>query len=195
MTLPCPTLTEDAARAPAAATAGVAALPALPVASDTPTDPACPGRRHGNVSAVRHHGCRCPEVLEYLAAYRRMLRERHDREVAAGLRPPPPPKPKRPPFDEGDVEAAVVAALRWRPLPEGLTRPERIAVAHRLHRMPGNTWYGAMSASEIGQRMGLTTETAQKYLSTTVAEALAARLAGRADDEDAAEAVAELVAA
>lgn len=170
-----PAVDEQAVRAVTAAT--LAELPPLTLPGptcDIPTDPACAGRRHGSYAAYKKHRCRCPEVRAYVYAKRAQQLVVREALLAAGLivKPAPPP-PGRPVFDEGDVEAAVWAAVRWRPLPAGLTRAERIAVAHRLRGM-GSGWSGLMAASEIGQRMGYTERTAERYLDTTVVEAIAA---------------------
>lgn len=147
-------------------------LPTLPDRySLTPTDPTCPGTRHGNPSSYRRYGCKCPEVMAYYRIYRQLRYQRRLDRVAAGLEPAPV---RRPPVDQGDVDAAVAAAMRWRPVP-WLTRPERVAVAHRL-RVLGEG--GAMPAEEIGRRMGRCSRTVERYLSMTVDQAIESRAKG-----------------
>jgi len=161
-------------------------VPELPhELSPTPTDPACPGRMHGTVSAYRRHGCKCPEVMERQRAYHLMLEARHREEIAAGVRQPRPSRRPRPPVDEGDVEAAFWAAKRRLPVPAGLTTAERVVLVHRLHLLPGTTWWGPMSAAEIGERIDRSTRQVQRYLSIDPAAAWAGEVDEDDDDEGA----------
>lgn len=156
-------------------TAPEVALPELPGISDTPTDPACPGSRHGSMRAYRAHGCCCPEVVAYVIADAELRRARRAAERAAGIRHRPASE-----VDQGDVEAAVWAALRWHPVPDTLTQAERKAVVLRLRRA-GAGWTGLMSAREIAARMEgvLVERTVERYLEEASAAAAAARAARR----------------
>lgn len=135
-------------------------MPKLRGMSTVALDPACPGDRHGSHRAYREYGCRCPDVLAYVAAYNARRRAR----VAERLASLPPDQLPRGRFDvdDGDVEAAVVRALRWKPLPAGLTTMERRLVALRLHH--GHH----LSADAIAVRTGLSDRQVQRYLSGAV---------------------------
>lgn len=159
MTPPCVSSGAPAPeRAVAATTAGRAGLPALPGISDTPTDPTCPGSRHGSIQAYRANGCCCPEVVAHVLADAERRRATRAATAATGER-------RRRSFevDDGDVDAAVWAALRWRPFPTTLTQDERKAVVLRLRRA-GAGWSGLMSALEIAERTGISDKTIGRYL-------------------------------
>lgn len=181
---PAPPVDEEAVRAVTEAT--LARLPKLTPpgpTSATPTDPACPGTRHGSYSAYKKSRCRCPEVRAYVNAQRDQQRVVRAALMAAGLiaKPAPPP-----PVDEGDVEAGLWAAKRYLPMPPGLRTAERVLIAHRLHRLPSMTWWGPMSAAEIAARIDRCERTVQRYLSTDPATAWTGQVTdvGDADRDD-----------
>jgi len=135
-------------------------LPPLPGMSDTPTDPACPGTRHGSLRAYRAHGCCCAEVVAHVMADVDRRREQRAADRAAGIRHRPPKE-----VDDLDVDAAMWAARRWRPFPAGLTQAELKAVALRLRRS-GIGSSDPMSSVEISARMSgqVSARTVERYL-------------------------------
>lgn len=151
MTPPCAPVTSDVVRA-AVGDTSAPDLPPLPGLSDTPTDPTCPGSRHGSVRAYRAHHCRCPEVIAHVLADAEREKAKRAADRAAGIRPRPADE-----VDALDVEAAMWAAWRWRPIPETLTDAEVKTVVMRLRRK-------AMSVREISARTGLDERRVARHL-------------------------------
>lgn len=155
MTPPCaPTSTPDRETASPAAVAAGTALPELPGINDRPTDPACPGTRHGSLRAYRSYGCCCPEVIAAVLAAA-VQRNQHRRTRPASTR-------GQWEVDDGDVEAAVWAARHWRSMP-AVTEAEMAVVVLRLHRIPSGG-LDHMSADEIANRAGISDRTVTRYL-------------------------------
>lgn len=176
MTPPCTSLTPSVERGSWAATEAARPLPALPGLNDTPTDPTCPGTRHGSLRAYRANHCRCPEVIAHVLADAEREKAKRAADRAAGLRPRPTDE-----VDAGDVEAAIWAARHWRPIPETLTDAEVKAVVMRLLRMPGR-WREPMSILEVCARTGLDERRVTRYLEQArcIADAVQAARVGAA---------------
>lgn len=145
--------------------AALAPLPVLRGISTEPLDPACPGDRHGSYRAYSQHGCRCPDVMAYMVAYR----VRHDARTLERLAGRPPEDQPRSPFDvdEGDVQAALWRAWRWQPLPPRLTPAEVRTVVHRLR-------LADLTAKEIAGRIRMSDRNVQRLLTSTANNELVA---------------------
>lgn len=110
----------------------------------TPTNPACPGRRHGTRTAYDKWGCRCPEARADINRWRRRVPNPNG---IARLAPNPRITP--------DVdEIAVAKAMAGEPV--RVTVRERAMAVERLTRQ-------GLSAVDIGIRLGIASRTVVRY--------------------------------
>jgi hypothetical protein len=103
--------------------------------TSTPTDPACPGTRHGTRTAYDQWGCRCPEARADMQRLRRRVPNPAGMERLA-------PNP----FDPEVDEIAVAKAMAGEPV--RVTVRERAIAVERLTRQ-------GLSAVDIGIRLGV----------------------------------------
>ncbi len=110
--------------------------------TDTPTDPACTGVRHGTGRAYDKWGCRCPEARSGARRWRRRVPNPDGLARLAN--------PNDPEVDE----IAVAKAMAGEPV--RVTVRERAIAVERLTRQ-------GLSAVDIGIRLGVAARTVVRY--------------------------------